>query len=53
MTKDNDPHRYLPSNFGFLVAKAPLKTNTTYTAKFSGRVNNALVNKEWKFTTRS
>jgi uncharacterized protein YkwD len=53
MTKDNDPNRYLPSNFAFLVAKAPLKTNTTYTAKFSGRVNNVLVNKEWKFTTRS
>lgn len=52
MTQDNDPNRYLPSNFAFLVAKAPLKTNTTYTAKFSGRVNNVLVNKEWKFTTR-
>jgi uncharacterized protein YkwD len=52
MTKDNDPNRYLPSNFAFLVAKAPLKPNTTYTAKFSGRANNVLKNMEWKFTTR-
>jgi uncharacterized protein YkwD len=52
MTKDNDPNRYLPSNFAFLAAKAPLKVGTTYTAKFSGRANNVLVNKEWKFTTR-
>lgn len=51
MTKDNDPNRYLPSNFAFLAAKAPLKTSTTYTAKFSGRVNNVAVNREWKFTT--
>jgi uncharacterized protein YkwD len=53
MTRDNDPNRYLPTNFAFLAAKTPLKTSTTYTAKFSGRVNNVLVNKEWKFTTRS
>jgi uncharacterized protein YkwD len=53
MTRDNDPNRYLPTNFAFLAAKAPLKTSTTYTVKFSGRVNNVLVNKEWKFTTRA
>lgn len=52
MTRDNDPNRYLTSNFAFLVAKAPLKAGTTYTAKFSGRVNNVVENKEWKFTTR-
>lgn len=52
LTQTNDPNRYLSSNFAFLAAKAPLKTSTIYTAKFSGRVNNVLVNKEWQFTTR-
>lgn len=52
MTKDNDPNRYLSSNTAFLVARAPLKAGTTYTAKFAGRVNNVVINKEWKFTTR-
>lgn len=52
LTKDNDPNRYLSSNIAFLVAKSPLKPNTIYTAKFSGRVNNVVVSKEWKFTTR-
>lgn len=51
ITKDNDPNHYLPSNFAFLAAKAPLKTSTTYTAKFSGRVDNVAINREWKFTT--
>ena len=53
MTKDNDPNRYLPANMAFIVAKAPLKPNTTYSASFSGRVNNVVLNKEWKFTTGS
>lgn len=53
VTKDNDPNRYLSSNVAFLIAKSPLKAGTVYTAKFSGRVNNVVVNKEWKFTTRS
>lgn len=52
ITSANDPNRYLASNIAFLVAKAPLKVGTTYTAKFSGRMNNVLVNKEWQFTTR-
>jgi uncharacterized protein YkwD len=53
LTKDNDPNRYLSSNIAFLVAKAPLKASTVYTVKFSGRANNVVVNREWKFTTRS
>lgn len=52
LTMDNDPNRYLASNFAFLIAKAPLRAGTTYIAKFSGRVKNVVVNKEWKFTTR-
>lgn len=52
LTIDNDPNRYLTSNFAFLVATAPLKAGTNYIAKFSGRVSNVIVNKEWKFTTR-
>ena len=52
ITSAKDPNRYLASNIAFLVAKTPLKVGTTYTAKFSGRMNNALVNKEWQFTTR-
>lgn len=52
LTSVNDPNRYLASNIAFLIAKAPLKASTTYTAKFSGRMNNVLVNKEWQFTTR-
>lgn len=52
LTSVNDPNRYLASNIAFLVARAPLKVGTTYTAKFSGRMNNVLVNKEWQFTTR-
>lgn len=52
MTKDNDPNRNLGANLAFLVAKAPLKANTTYTASFVGRVSNAALTKEWKFTTR-
>lgn len=52
MTSANDPNRYLASNIAFLVARAPLKVSTTYTAKFSGRMNNVLLNKEWQFTTR-
>lgn len=51
MTKDNDPNRYLGSNIAFLVAKGTLKANTTYTVAFSGRVNNVVVSKDWKFTT--
>jgi uncharacterized protein YkwD len=53
MTRDNDPTRFLTSNLAFLVAKSALKPSTTYSVKFSGRVNNALVSKDWKFTTRS
>ncbi|NVD97123.1 CAP domain-containing protein [Massilia sp. BJB1822] len=51
MTRDNDPLRHLQSNIAFLVARAPLKPNTIYSAVFSGRVNNVVVNKMWKFTT--
>ena len=51
MTKANDPNRYLTSNIAFLAAKAALKPNTTYAVAFSGRVNNVIVNKSWKFTT--
>jgi uncharacterized protein YkwD len=51
ITKDNDPNKYLASNIAFLVAKSALKPNTTYSVAFSGRVNNVLVNKNWKFTT--
>lgn len=53
LTKDNDPNKYLASNIAFLVAKATLKPNTTYTVAFSGRVNNVVVTKNWKFTTGS
>lgn len=53
LTKDNDPNKYLASNIAFLVAKAPLKPNTTYSVVFSGRVDNVVVNKNWKFTTGS
>lgn len=52
MTRDTDPNRYLPGNYAYLVAKSSLKPNTVYTAAFSGRVSNALVKQEWKFTTR-
>jgi uncharacterized protein YkwD len=51
MTKDSDPNFYLASNIAFLVAKGTLKANATYTAAFSGRVNNVAVSKSWKFTT--
>ena len=52
LTKDNDPNKgMLGSNVAFLVAKAPLKPNTVYSVAFSGRVNNVVVNKNWKFTT--
>jgi len=51
LTKDNDPQKYLASNIAFLVAKAPLKPNTSYAASFSGRVSNVVVNKSWSFTT--
>lgn len=52
MTKASDPKRYLAANFAFLVAKAPFNTSTNYNVKFSGRINNVMTNKEWKFTTR-
>ena len=51
LTKANDPNRYLSSNIAFLAAKAALKPNTIYAVAFSGRVNNVVVNKSWKFTT--
>lgn len=51
MTKDNDPNKFLASNIAFLVAKSTLKPNTTYSVVFSGRVNNVVVSKNWKFTT--
>jgi uncharacterized protein YkwD len=50
---DNDPNHYLKADAAFLVAKAPLKPNTTYSVAFSGRVNNGLVSKTWTFTTGS
>lgn len=53
MTKENDPNHYLASNVAFLVASAALKPNTSYSVTFSGRVNNAVVNRNWKFTTGS
>lgn len=53
LTKDNDPNRLLGSNVAFLVAKAPLKPNTTYSADFSGKVGSVNVAKKWKFTTGS
>jgi hypothetical protein len=53
MTKDSDPNSYLASNIAFLVTKGTLKANTTYTATFSGRVNNVEVSRSWKFTTRA
>ena len=52
LTSDNDPNRYLASNIAFLVANAPLKSNTAYKVVFSGRVNNNLVDKTWSFTTK-
>jgi uncharacterized protein YkwD len=52
LKKDNDPNKYLSANAAFLVANAALKPNTLYTASFSGRVNNVLVTKSWKFTTK-
>lgn len=52
LTSDNDPNRYLASNIAFLVANAPLKSNTTYKVVFSGRINNNLVDKTWSFTTK-
>jgi uncharacterized protein YkwD len=52
MTSDNDPNRYLASNIAFLIANEPLKSSTTYTIVFSGRINNSLVNKTWSFTTK-
>jgi uncharacterized protein YkwD len=51
LTKDSDPNKYLASNIAFLVAKASLKPNTTYSIAFSGRANNVVVSKNWKFTT--
>jgi uncharacterized protein YkwD len=53
LKNDNDPNHYLSTNTAFLVAKARLKPNTTYSIAFSGRVNNVLVNKAWSFTTGS
>ncbi|UTY55846.1 CAP domain-containing protein [Massilia sp. erpn] len=52
LTTDNDPNRYLASNCVYLVANAPLKSNTAYKVVFSGRVNNKLVDKTWTFTTK-
>lgn len=52
VTADNDPNRYLASHIAFLVANAPLKSNTAYSVTFSGRVNNNLVSKTWTFTTK-
>lgn len=51
LTKANDPQHYLDTNIAFLVAKETLKANTTYNVAFSGRVNDVVVNKNWKFTT--
>lgn len=51
-TSDNDPNRYLASNIAFLVANAPLKSNTAYKVVLNGRVNNNLVDKTWTFTTK-
>jgi uncharacterized protein YkwD len=51
MTKENDPNKFLASNIAFLVAKSTLKPNTSYAVAFSGRVNNVVVTKNWKFTT--
>jgi uncharacterized protein YkwD len=51
LTKDNDPNKYLASNIAFLVAKSTLKPNTTYSVVFSGRINNVVIDKNWKFTT--
>lgn len=53
LTKDNDPNKNLASNIAFLVAKSPLKPNTTYVVAFSGRVNNVAVNRNWKFSTQN
>jgi len=52
LVKSNDPNRYLAANMAFIVAKAPLKPATNYSVSFSGRVNNVVVNKDWKFSTR-
>ena len=51
MTKDIDPNRYLAANVAFLIASSAMKPNTSYTVSFSGRVNNNVVTKNWKFTT--
>jgi uncharacterized protein YkwD len=53
MTKDSDPNRLLRANVAFLVASSSMKPNTSYMVSFSGRVNNSVVTKNWKFTTRS
>lgn len=51
MYKDNDPHKLLPSNIAFLVAKARLKPGTTYKVIFLGLAGGATVTKSWEFTT--
>lgn len=51
MTRDNDPNKRLTANVAFLVASSPMKPNTSYSVSFSGRVNNNVVTKNWKFTT--
>ena len=53
LTKDTDPNHVLDSNTAYLVARSTLKANTTYDVVFSGRVDNALMAKTWKFTTGS
>lgn len=51
MTSANDPNRLLTKNVAYLVAKSTLKPGTTYSVAFSGRANNTVLNKSWKFTT--
>jgi uncharacterized protein YkwD len=53
MTAANDPNRLLTANVAYLVAKATLKPNTTYTVVFSGKAYNSVLAKTWKFTTGS
>jgi uncharacterized protein YkwD len=53
ITKDNDPNKYVASNYAFLVGKAAFKPNTTYNVVFSGTVNGVALNKSWSFTTGS
>ena len=47
----NDPNQLLSQNVHYFIPATALKPNTVYSASFDGRIDGAVVTRQWSFRT--